>query len=638
MSEASRAGWHAQHLRHGDAQAGQPASSNTRGDRRRLLKEAMRALDESDTERQAARNPSIVAADTHLNRAYVNDGEGGLRELTADEGVEPVLEYGDGRIDSVRRKWHPRAFETTTIVSWVPKSLLKEVPDYYPVYDKSGTEIGRRSRWVMPDDEAGKAEVDRWFAETHKHLTEDVLTGGHDSVHGVVWNYDESVPHVHWMCDTLAPVQKDLSVGEHGIMLDRSGNEVVKYKKAVTVGDVVDVTQDLDGTWRVTSAPEIEVAQIAGIDRHGYLVGPNGERLAASTGGPVRASQDLKVEAQQMWGQSSAVTEARMVDGVEKQVKITGATKMSRYQEQYREHLITQGFDIELEVNPEGTSLDKAAFGASEAEKMAVSAEAEKVAAERAELDRRAEYIAEQMERLDAREEALDVRAAEIDGKEAEARQQAETIVVEARTKAAAIEAEAKKREESGYSAGYQAGSAEGRAEGRVDGRKERLAEMEPEVEAAKADRADAAQSLARQQRAEADLAERLEREEAEKRAEADRRVADYEAEQKAKVPAYDPKAAEEYAPAELIRNVKSLNSDGTRRSGPDDPKEPLITRLHEMGVANHKKDKTGVAQGQFMTETSRQRGERVREATAKLAGQSEAQSKQKQAGYGRGR
>lgn len=503
MSEAavSRGGWHAQHLRHGDAVAGQRASSNTRSDRKRLLKEAMRALEESDMARQAARNPSIVAADTHLNTAFVNDGEGGFRELSAAEGVEPVLEYGDGRINAVKRKWHPKSFETTTIVSWVPKSLLKEVPDYYPVYDKSGTEIGRRSRWVMPDDEAGKAEVDRWFRETHAHLTEDVLTGGHDAVHGVVWNFDESVPHVHWMCDTLAPLQKDLSVGEHGIMLDRSGNEVVKYKKAVTVGDVVDVTQDLDGTWRVTSAPEIEVAQIGAIDRHGYLVGADGERLTASTGRPVRASQDLKVEAQQMWGQSSEVTETRMVDGVEKRVKITGATKMSRYQEQYREHLIERGFDIELEVNPEGTSLDKKAFGASEAEKLAVATEAEELAAERAELDRRVEYVAAQMERLDA-------RAAEIDGKEAEARQQAETIVVEARTKAAAIEAEAKRREESGYSAGYQAGSTEGRAAwerdekpgvtqaAREEGLKQGRAEVTAELEAARQKHEEAAETL----------------------------------------------------------------------------------------------------------------------------------------------
>ena len=263
---------------------------------------------------------------------------------------------------------------------------------------------------------------------------------------------------------------------------------------------------------------------------------------------------------------------------------------------------------------------------------------AERVESEWSQLVQSAEELKGEQMALAQDQEALDARAAEIDGEVDEARQQAETIIVEARTKAAAIEAEAKKREQSGYSAGYQAGSAEGRAEGRVAGRKECLAEMEPEVEAAKADRADAAASLARQQRAEADLAERLEREEAEKCAEADRRVADYEAEQKAKVPAYDPKAAEEHAPAELIRNVKRLNADGSLRSGPDDPKERLTTKLHAMGVANHKKDRTGVSEKQFMTETTTQRGERIRETTAKLAGQAEAQSEQKQAGHGRGR
>ena len=122
-----------------------------------MLREAMRALDESDVAKQAARNHSIVAADTRRNTAYVNDGEGGFRELTKADGIEPVLEYGDARIDAVKRKWNPKTFETTTIVSWVPKSLLKEVPDFYPVTNDAGVEVGRRSRWVMPDDEAGKA-------------------------------------------------------------------------------------------------------------------------------------------------------------------------------------------------------------------------------------------------------------------------------------------------------------------------------------------------------------------------------------------------------------------------------------------------------------------------------------------------
>lgn len=399
----SRAGWHAKHLRHGAPQTGKSASANTRGDRTRLLKEAMRALDESDAARQAARNPSIVAADTHLNTAYVNDGQGGLRKLTKADGVEPVVAYGDQRIDAVKRKWHEAAFETTTIVSWVPKSLLDEVPDYYPVYDEEGVEIGRRSRWVMPQDPARRAEVNRWFRETHKHLIGDVLRGGHDAVHGVVWNFDESAVHVHWMCDTMAPPQKDMTVGADRQMLDADGAPVVKYKKSVTLDKVVKLTADDT----VAHAPEIRADQIAGIDGRGYLVDAEGSVLRRTTGERVKASEDLRVEAQQMWGQSSEVTETRVIDGVEKQVKITGATKMARYQEGYREHLIEAGFDVALEVNPEGTSLDKSAFAHHQSRQTELDEREKKLAAELAEkladAERRQARVRAEMEALDER-------------------------------------------------------------------------------------------------------------------------------------------------------------------------------------------------------------------------------------------
>lgn len=444
MAEAvSRGGFHVQHLQHGDAQAGKPPSANTRGDRSRLLKEAMRALEEADAARQAARNPSIVAADTHLNRAYVNDGNGGLRELTPEEGVEPVLEYGDARIDAVKRKWHPQAFETTTMIAWVPKSLLREIPDYYPVhkYDKTlkrNVEIGRRSRWVMPEDAAGKAEVDRWFRTTHGFLTGEVLTGGHDAVHGVVWNFDESAVHVHWMCDTMAPLVKDLTFDAERRVVDDAGSPVIKYRKPLTLDKVVKLTEDD----RVAHAPEIAASSIRGIDRHGRLVGDDGV-LRGADGRPVRASTALRVEAQQMWGQSDEVTERRVVDGVERDVKITGATKSSRYQTRYREHLIEQGFDIELEVNPQGTSLNKVAFGASEADRLEIEQAAVAVAERERDLDaavavtnaaldqreaaiaadaqRRQAWVAAEMARLDQREAGLAEREAEIPGMRAAA-------------------------------------------------------------------------------------------------------------------------------------------------------------------------------------------------------------------------
>ncbi|GEE01448.1 hypothetical protein nbrc107696_18940 [Gordonia spumicola] len=441
---ASRAGWHAQHLQHGREAAGAKPSTSTRGERARILREAMRQLDDADAARQAKRNPSIVAADTHLNAAYVNDGNGGLRELTAVDGVEAVLDYGDGRIDAVKRKLADSTFETTTIVAWVPKSLLKEIPAYYPVFNKAGTEIGRRSRWVMPDDEAGRAAVSRWFAETHAHLTTDVLTGGHDAVHGVVWNFDESAVHVHWMADTFAPMVKSMAFDADGAAIDEGGAPVVKYGKPVTRAGLIELEVDLDGIDRVRSAPEIAAAAIGGIDDRGRLVDYDGQLLRSSVGAPVQASPHLRTEAQQMWGQSREVTEERTdpETGKTRRVQITGATKMHRYQEVYRRTMLAAGIDVEAEVNPRGTSLDKKAFGASEAEKLELANARSAVATKERDLARAGADLDEamQLHQIDVHmdEEELSARDAETARAEAKAREAlAETEASLARQRAA---------------------------------------------------------------------------------------------------------------------------------------------------------------------------------------------------------
>ncbi|WP_222121519.1 hypothetical protein, partial [Staphylococcus saprophyticus] len=36
----------------------------------------------------------------------------------------------------------------------------------------------------------------------------EVLTGGHDAISGFAVNFDESIPHIHIMCDTFAPSPK----------------------------------------------------------------------------------------------------------------------------------------------------------------------------------------------------------------------------------------------------------------------------------------------------------------------------------------------------------------------------------------------------------------------------------------------
>lgn len=655
MSETvSRAGWHAQHLQHGAPQAGKPSSANTRGDRSRLLKEAMRALDESDAARQAGRNASIVAADTHLNTAYVNDGAGGLRELTKADGVEPVLRYGDARIDAVKRKWHEKSFETTTIVSWVPKSLLDEVPGYYPVYsdtekgpDGEPLEIGRRSRWVMPQDPKRRAEVQRWFERTHRHLTEDVLRGGHDAVHGVVWNFDESAVHVHWMCDTMAPLIRNLEFDDRQRVIGADGQVVMKYGKEQTLSRLMKVSKD--GSLKV--APEISASQVRGVDGSGYLVDAEGSLLRRTTGEPVKASDHLRVEAQQMWGQSDEVTETRIVDGVEREVAITGATKTRRYQELYREQLVEAGFDVELEANPEGTSLDKSAFAVLESRRTELDEREAALIAKLADAERRQARVRDEMKALD--EQAAAIEAAQ--------------VAVEAARKAADDERARAHTEgyEAGHTEGLAAGVAEGREQGRAeglatveelqeeletavgDGRKQgykegyeygqkrgrkaakieyelkeaRLAEREDavtkwETETAPALRDEIRTQIETAMQADRDAAEQA-RVEAEKaRAEAQRRLD--------AIPVYDPAEAEKRAPAELLRNLKKMRDADTG--------EPVLTKAHRLGVQNHETEakRQGVDQKTFLTETVAERNARVGARGVKLAETSGQQQKKK--------
>ncbi|WOC14310.1 coiled-coil domain-containing protein [Gordonia sp. MP11Mi] len=554
----ARAGWHAQHLQHGAPQAGKPASANTRGDRARLLKEAMRALDESDAARQAGRNSSIVAADTHLNTAYVNDGQGGLRELTKADGVESVLRYGDARIDAVKRKWHEKSFETTTIVSWVPKSLLDEVPDYYPVYSDTEKdpltgeplEVGRRSRWVMPQDPERRAEVQRWFERTHRHLTEDVLRGGHDAVHGVVWNFDESAVHVHWMCDTMAPLIRDLEFDDRQRVIGADGRVVMKYGKEQMLARLMKVSKD--GSLKV--APEIHASQVRGVDGSGHLVDAEGSVLRRTTGEPVTASDHLRVEAQQMWGQSDEVTETRMVDGVEREVVITGATKSRRYQELYREQLVADGFDVALEANPEGTSLDKSAFAVLESRRTELDEREAALVAKLADAERRQIRVRAEMEALD--EQAAAIEAAQVAVEAArkaadDERARARTDGYEAGRAEGLAEVEALREElatavEDGRKQGYDAGYAEGEGAGRTAGRAKakieyelketRLAGREAAVEAWETETAPA---LRAEIRAEVETAMQDDRAEAKRaRDEAERRLAE--------IPDYDADAAVE--------------------------------------------------------------------------------------------
>ena len=214
MSESvGRAGFNVRHLRHGE--------SGTRKDRASILRESMRELDDEAAAYWAAENPNIVADDTRLNVAMVNDGQGGFRRA---KSTAEVLAYGDARIGTKQnpkgedrvgdtgRKWNPKSFETTLIVIALPRSMCVEIPNVYALHDNDGNPVTddagnpvMRSRWVPRD----RDEALRYFAQSVEFLGSDVLPGGHDAMHGYDVNLDEAYPHIQIMADTLAADPKN---------------------------------------------------------------------------------------------------------------------------------------------------------------------------------------------------------------------------------------------------------------------------------------------------------------------------------------------------------------------------------------------------------------------------------------------
>lgn len=197
MSETStaqkgRAAFNLRHLRRDNC------GGDTRGDRKRLLKEAMRELDPQDLAHQAAMNSNIVVADAHLNVPFVNDGNGTFRRAAS---VEEVLAYQDARMDGVRVQ--KNSFETSLFVVHLPKSMCREIPDYY-TSEVDGREV-KRPRLVARDYEAAK----QYLEESMRWIAENFIPGGIDAVAGGDMNFDESTPHIQFQADTFSPKPED---------------------------------------------------------------------------------------------------------------------------------------------------------------------------------------------------------------------------------------------------------------------------------------------------------------------------------------------------------------------------------------------------------------------------------------------
>ncbi|MGV0389913.1 hypothetical protein [Corynebacterium phoceense] len=191
-AQKGRAAFNLRHLRRDNC------GGDTRGDRKRLLKEAMRELDPQDLAHQAAMNSNIVVADAHLNVPFVNDGNGTFRRAAS---VEEVLAYQDARMDGVRVQ--KNSFETSLFVVHLPKSMCKEIPDFY-TSEVDGREV-KRPRLVARDYEEAK----KYLEESMRWLAENFIPGGIDAVAGGDMNFDESTPHIQFQADTFSPKPED---------------------------------------------------------------------------------------------------------------------------------------------------------------------------------------------------------------------------------------------------------------------------------------------------------------------------------------------------------------------------------------------------------------------------------------------
>ena len=179
-----------------------------------ILDEMMRELKPGASKRWAQRNPSIVVEDEDSNIALVNGGEG---DLVPCNDPKEVLAYGQQRLaklstpvkepklDPVTGKERGGTTTSSMFVLHLPKSLCREVKDFYPVLDDDGHETGRRrSRWVARD----RDEALQYFEDAMGYMAQEVIPGGWDAILGADIQFSESTPHIQVLADTFAPDPK----------------------------------------------------------------------------------------------------------------------------------------------------------------------------------------------------------------------------------------------------------------------------------------------------------------------------------------------------------------------------------------------------------------------------------------------
>lgn len=169
------------------------------GERRAIVHEMMRELDPKAVEYWARENTNLVVDDEVLDRAFVNDGTGKFIRATS---MQQVLDYGQSRVERLTSplredkpdkngKMRGGTVTTSMFVAHLPKSMCREVPDFY----------GKgRSRWIARD----RDEAQRYFNDVLRFLGKNVIPGGFGAILGFDIQHSETTPHVQVLADTFA--------------------------------------------------------------------------------------------------------------------------------------------------------------------------------------------------------------------------------------------------------------------------------------------------------------------------------------------------------------------------------------------------------------------------------------------------
>lgn len=169
------------------------------GERRAIVHEMMRELDPKAVEYWARENTNIVVEDEVLDRAFVNDGTGKFVRATS---MQEVIDYGQSRVDRLSSplredkpdkngKMRGGTVTTSMFVAHLPKSMCREMPDFY----------GKgRSRWIARD----RDEAQRYFTDVVRFLGNNVVPGGFEAILGFDIQHSETTPHIQLLADTFA--------------------------------------------------------------------------------------------------------------------------------------------------------------------------------------------------------------------------------------------------------------------------------------------------------------------------------------------------------------------------------------------------------------------------------------------------